>query len=65
MASDTSTEGKLSGVLENFCVSPKYLIIMSEIVDLPCFLFRADVFIHSKSPGRLLPVLLSCVYLAL
>ena len=36
----------------------------SPSVDLPRFLFRADVFIHSKSPGHLLPVL-SCVYLAL
>ena len=35
-----------------------------KIADLPCFLFRADVFTHSKSPGRLLSVL-SCVYLAL
>ena len=30
----------------------------------PCFLFRADVFIHFKFPGHLLPIL-SCVYLAL
>ena len=35
-----------------------------KIVDLPCFLFRSDVFTHSKPPGRLLSVL-SCVYLAL
>ena len=38
-------------------------ISFPKILDLPCFLFRADVFIHSKSPGRMLSVL-SCVYLA-
>ena len=39
-------------------------ISFPKIVDLPCFLFRAAVFIHStisRSPGCLLPVL-SCVY---
>ena len=36
-------------------------ISFSKIVDLQCFLFRAEVFMHSRSPGRLLPVL-SCVY---
>ena len=34
-------------------------IYFPKIVDLPCFLFCADVLIHSTSPGLLLPILRS------
>ena len=50
--------------LHSFKSNLKTCCFFPEIVDLPCFLFRADVFTHSKSPGRLLAIL-SCVYLAL
>ena len=36
--------------------------LFPKIVDLACFLFRADVFIHSKSPGRFAARFRLCVF---